>query len=156
MAIYKGREVTIQNYIQPGVTVPDTIQVIDKDGQSYSPKVSELQFTEDEKKQLKNFHSEKFNQVNVIKGDDLKKVREDSDPKVLEERAKKQQAGQDVSIVAKNAQVDTKPAANTSVAAVPKPSNEDVAIARTNKNTSQVNTPIGRATQDQAKNQAKK
>lgn len=110
MAIYKGREVTIQNYVQPATTVPDTIQVIDKDGQSYSPKVSEVQFTEDEKKSLKNYHSEKFNNVNVIKDADLKKVREDSDPKVLEERIKKQQAGKDVTITAKNAQVDSKPA----------------------------------------------
>lgn len=117
MAIYKGREVTIQNFVQPGVVVPDTIQVVDKDGQSYSPKVSEVQFTEDEKKNLKNYHTEKFNQVNVIKDADLKKVREDSDPKVLEERIKKQQAGKDVAIVAKNAQLDIKPAADTKVKA---------------------------------------
>jgi len=67
MAIYNGREVTIVNYVQPGLTVPDTIQVVDKDGQSYSPKVQEVQFTEDEKKALKNYHTEKFNQVQVIK-----------------------------------------------------------------------------------------
>lgn len=111
MAIYKGREVTIQNFVQPGLTVPDTVQVVDKDGQSYSPTVGEVQFTEDEKKNLKNYHSEKFNQVNVIKDADLKKVRDDADPKVIEERMKKQESGKDVTIVAKNAQVDTKDAA---------------------------------------------
>lgn len=110
MAIYKGREVTIQNFVQPGVTVPDTIQVVDKDGQSYSPKVSEVQFTEDEKKNLKNYHTEKFNQVNVIKDADLKKVREDSDPKVLQKRIDNAQKGEDVTITAKNAHVDHKPA----------------------------------------------
>lgn len=115
MAIYKGREVTITNFVQPNLTVPDTIQVVDKDGQSYSPKVSEVSFTEDEKKNLKNYHTDKFNQVNVIKDEDLKKLREDSDPKVIEERMKKQQVGQDVAIVAKNAQVTTQPASNTKV-----------------------------------------
>lgn len=110
MAIYKGREVTIQNFVQPGVTVPDTIQVVDKDGQSYSPKVSEVQFTEDEKKNLKNYHTEKFNQVQVIKDADLKKVREDSDPEVLQKRIDKQEQGKDVTITAKNAHVDTKDA----------------------------------------------
>lgn len=124
MAIYKGREVTIQNFVQPGVVVPDTIQVVDKDGQSYSPKVSEVQFTEDEKKNLKNYHSEKFNQVNVIKDADLKKVREDSDPKVLEERMKKQEAGKDVTIVAKNAQIDTKDAAKPFPVAVKTPQSQ--------------------------------
>lgn len=112
MAIYKGREVTIQNFVQPALTVPDTVQVMDKEGQSYSPAVSEVQFTEDEKKNLKNYHSDKFNNVRVIKDEDLKKVRDDQDPKVIEGRMKKHQAGQDVTIVAKNAQVDTKPAAN--------------------------------------------
>lgn len=113
MAIYKGREVTITNLVQPALTVPDTVQVVDKDGQSYSPKVSEVQFTEDEKKALKNYHSEKFNNVRVIKDEDLKKVREDSDPEVLQKRIDKQKQGQDVTIVAKGAQVDSKPAANT-------------------------------------------
>lgn len=86
MAIYKGREVTITNYVQPDLTVPDTIQVVDKDGQSYSPKISEVQFTEDEKKSLKNYHTNKFDQVNVIKDEDLKKLRDDSDPKVIQKR----------------------------------------------------------------------
>ena len=54
MAIYRGREVQIVNYVQPGLTIPDTIQVVDKDGQSYSPKVSEVQFTEAEKAILRN------------------------------------------------------------------------------------------------------
>jgi hypothetical protein len=86
MAIYRGREVRIVNYVQPDLTIPDTIQVVDKDGQSYSPKVSEVQFTEAEKKDLKNYHTDRFNQVNVIKDEDLKKLRDDSDPKVIEKR----------------------------------------------------------------------
>lgn len=117
MAIYKGREVSITNYVRPGLTVPDTVQVVDKDGQSFSPNVSEVQFTEDEKKSLKNYHTDKFDQVNVIKDADLKKVRDDADPKVIEKRMEKQQSGKDVAIIAKNAQVDTKPAANTNVKA---------------------------------------
>lgn len=115
MAIYRGREVTIVNFVQPDLTIPDTIQVVDKDGQSFSPKVSEVQFTEDEKKALKNYHTNRFDQVNVIKAEDLKKLRDDADPKVIEERMRKQQVGQDVAIVAKNAQVSTTPASNTTI-----------------------------------------
>lgn len=86
MAVYKGREVTIVNFVQPNLTIPDTIQVVDKDGQSYSPKVSEVQFTEDEKKQLKNYHTDKFNQVQVISDTDLKKLRDESNPDVIEKK----------------------------------------------------------------------
>jgi hypothetical protein len=86
MAIYRGREVQISNYVQPDLTVHDTIQVVDKDGQSYSPKVSEVQFTEDEKKQLKNYHTNRFDQVKVILEADLKKLRDDADPKVIEKK----------------------------------------------------------------------
>lgn len=86
MAIYKGREVTITNVVQPALTVHDTVQVVDKDGQSFSPKVSEVQFTEAEKKELKKYHTDKFDQVNVIKDEDLQKLRDDSDPKVIERR----------------------------------------------------------------------
>lgn len=87
MAIYKGREVTITNYVQPGVTVPDTIQVVDKDGQSFSPNVSEVKYTEAEKKELKSYHSDKFNQVKTISDAELKKFRDDQNPDVI---AKKQ------------------------------------------------------------------
>lgn len=86
MAIYKGREVSITNYVQPAVTVPDTIQVTDKHGQSYSPKVSEVEFTEAEKADLKKYHTDKFNQVKVIKDEDLKKLQDDSNPEVIEKR----------------------------------------------------------------------
>lgn len=86
MAIYKGREVTITNYVQPGVTVPDTIQVVDKDGQSFSPNVSEVKYTEAEKKELKNYHSNKFDQVHTISDAELKKFREDRDPAVIEKK----------------------------------------------------------------------
>lgn len=112
MAIYRGREVTIVNYVQPSVTVPDTIQVVDKDGQSYSPKVSEVQFTEDEKKSLKNYHTDKFNQVNVIKDEDLKKLRADSDPKAIEKKqadeAAKAVKPVPVTVVPANAKVTVK------------------------------------------------
>lgn len=86
MAIYKGREVTITNLVNPAMTVYDTVQVTDSQGQSFSPKVSELQFTEAEKKELKKYHTDRFDQVNVIKDEDLKKLRDDSDPKVIEKR----------------------------------------------------------------------
>ena|SRR5258708_3807664 len=86
MAIYRGREVTIVNFVQPGLTVPDTIQVVDKDGQSYSPRISEVLFTEDERNKLKNYHTNRFNQVQIIKDEDLKKLRDDSDPKLIEKK----------------------------------------------------------------------
>ena len=86
MAIYRGREVQIVNYVQPGLTIPDTLQVVDKDGQSYSPKVSEVQFTEVEKADLKKYHTDKFNQVQVISDKDLQKLRDDSNPDVIEKR----------------------------------------------------------------------
>ena len=86
MAVYRGREVQIVNFVQPGLTVPDTIQVVDKDGQSYSPNISEVQFTEDERNKLKNYHTNRFNQVQIIKDEDLKKLRDDSDPKVIEKK----------------------------------------------------------------------
>lgn len=86
MAIYKGREVTITNLVNPALTVQDTVQVTDKQGQSFSPKVSEVQFTEAEKTELKKFHTNRFDQVQVIKDEDLKKLRDDSDPKVIEKR----------------------------------------------------------------------
>jgi len=84
MAIYKGREVTITNLVNPALTVYDTVQVTDHQGQSFSPKVSELQFTEAEKKELKKYHTERFDQVNVIKDEDLKKLRDSGDTKVIE------------------------------------------------------------------------
>ena len=86
MAIYKGREVTITNVVNPGLTVYDTIQVTDNQGQSFSPKVSELLFTEAEKADLKKYHTNKYDQVNVIKDEDLKKLRDDSNPELVEKR----------------------------------------------------------------------
>lgn len=117
MAIYKGREVTIQNYNQPGLTTTDTLQVTDKLGQNYSVPVGEIEFTEAEKKELKNHFAGKYDQVRTVSDADLKKFRDDQDPEVIQKRVDKQETGKDVAIVAKNAQIDTRPAANTNVKA---------------------------------------
>lgn len=90
MAIYKGREVTITSLVNPALTVQDTAQVVDKDGQSYSPKISEVLFTEEEKKNLKKYHTDRFDQVTIIKDEDLKKIRDDSNPEVIEKRQAEQ------------------------------------------------------------------
>lgn len=115
MAIYKGREVTITNYVQPGQTVPDTIQVVDKDGQSFSPNVSEVKYTEAEKKELKNYHSNKFDQVKTISDAELKKFRDENSADAIEKKqadeAKKATKPTPVSIVP----------TNTVVAPTPKP-----------------------------------
>lgn len=86
MAIYKGRIVTITNYVQPGLTVPETIQVVDQAGQSYSPKIGELQYTEAEKADLQKYHSDKFDQINVISDKDLKAIQDEANPEVIEKR----------------------------------------------------------------------
>ena len=67
MAIYNGHEVTIVDFVNPALTVYDTIQVVDSQGQSFSPKASELKFTEAEKTELKKYHTGTYDQVEVIK-----------------------------------------------------------------------------------------
>lgn len=115
MAIYKGREVTITSTVNPGLTVYDTVQVTDRQGQSFSPKVSELQFTEAEKTDLKKYHTNKYDQVQVISDADLQKLRDDSDPVVIEKRqaeaAKKLVNPTPVTIVPANTPVVTQPKA---------------------------------------------
>lgn len=74
MAIYKNREVTI---VGPNTQAnsPETITVQYKDGTHENVKLSDVRFTEDEKKDLQKRYPSKYDDVQTIKQEDLEAVR---------------------------------------------------------------------------------
>lgn len=74
MAIYNNREVTV---IGPNIqaSTPQTIGVEYKDGTHENVSIGAVRFTEDEKKSLIKSNPGKYDNVSVIKDEDLKAVR---------------------------------------------------------------------------------
>src|SRR3569833_2950158 len=92
MAIYKNREVSI---VGPNsmANTPETINIQYKDGTHENVKLSDVKFTEDEKKSLQKRHPSQYDSVDTVSDDDVKAVRvgiaPPSDPTVKEQaRAK--------------------------------------------------------------------
>ena len=74
MAIYKNREVHV---IGPNVQAnsPETINVSYKDGTHENVKLSDVKFTEDEKKNLQKAHPSKYDSVSTVSNEDVEAVR---------------------------------------------------------------------------------
>lgn len=74
MAIYNNREVSIlgPTYMQ---SLPETVRVGHQDGSQETVAVSQVKFTEDEKKNLVKSYPSRFESVNTVSDDDLKAVR---------------------------------------------------------------------------------
>lgn len=107
MAVYNGREVQVFPLPRNTYEPQENVQIIDKDGQTYIVKLSQVQFTEDERKNMQVETGKKFDHVQVIKDKELKDLRDSQDHKKNEERVKAQEAPKDVIIHAQKAQVHT-------------------------------------------------
>lgn len=105
MALYKGREVNVQSLPRSSYEPHDNVQITDKDGQSYNVPASQVTFTEDEIKALQVETGKRFEHYNKISNKDLEQHRKESDPKVIEDKAKKAEAPKDVTIKASKAQI---------------------------------------------------
>lgn len=113
MAVYNGREVQVFPLPRNTYEPQENIQIIDKDGQTYIVKMSQVQFTEEERKNMQVETGKKFDHVQVIKDQDLKNIRDSQDHKKNEERIKAQEAPKDVTIHAQKAQVHAVPSQKT-------------------------------------------
>jgi hypothetical protein len=105
MAIYKGREVQIIGEVNKGFTSVDTFQVQLKDGSLETVKISEVQFTEAEKKDLQKRQDDKFENVSVISEKDLKEIRDSQDEEKIKAAQDKQDQPKDVTIKASSANI---------------------------------------------------
>lgn len=123
MAIYKGREVTVQLLPRNSYEPQENIQIVDKQGQTYIAKLTDVQFTEEEKKNIQVETGKRYDTVKVIADKDLKELRDGQDHKKNEERMKAAEAPKDVTIHAQGAQVHTQPRADK--APVVKPVKDD-------------------------------
>lgn len=74
MAIYKNREVTVVGP-NPQANTPTSINIQYQDGSHENVGLSQVKFTEDEKKALIKNHPSKFDNVDTVKDEDLKAVR---------------------------------------------------------------------------------
>lgn len=90
MAIYKNREVTLNNPTRT-VTLPSTISVRHKDGTHETVPLSQVSFTQPEKDSLVKANASIYNDVTVASDEDVKAVKlgvtPPSDP-ILKEQAK--------------------------------------------------------------------
>lgn len=74
MAIYKNREVTVVGP-NPQASEPTSINIRYVDGTHENVALSQVKFTEDEKKTLLKNYPSRYDNVDTIKDDDLKAVR---------------------------------------------------------------------------------
>lgn len=90
MALLRNREVQILGKTD-GEDVSPTYTVLYPDGNRENVKLSELQLTEEEHKNLSKAHgNDVMTNVNVVKNEDLQKLRDGQDRKKIEERQVKQ------------------------------------------------------------------
>ncbi len=86
MAIYKGREVQVQALPRNSYEPQENIQITDKDGQTYNVKLFDVQFTEDEKKNLQVETGKRYENVRVVSDKDLKELKDSQDTKKIVEK----------------------------------------------------------------------
>lgn len=73
MAIYKGREVTVEPLSKTSYEPPENVKITDRGGQSYMVKLSEVEFTEAEAKEFKNANARHYDDVlKIIPKEDKK------------------------------------------------------------------------------------
>lgn len=91
MAIYKGREVQIISTKKLGLVEHPSILISDKDGQNYNVNISELKFTEDEKKNLQVEAGQAYDNIQVIEDKELQELKDGQDPKKMEDKVAQEQ-----------------------------------------------------------------
>lgn len=92
MAIYKGREVMVVGKTDGSDTAPlYTIQ--HKDGNRENVRMNQLQFTEEEVKNAKDSSVLHLEGANVIKNDELQKIRDSQNKEKIEKEQAKQSTG---------------------------------------------------------------
>lgn len=89
MAIYKGREVEVVGRAD-GADVSPLYTIQHKDGNREQVKMNQLQFTEEEVKNAKEGSALHLEGANVIKNDELQKLRDSQDREKIEKSQKTQ------------------------------------------------------------------
>lgn len=96
MAVYKGREVQILGRADGADTSP-MYRVLDPYGQEEQVSLSQIQVTEEEKKQILTENQETL-YVNVIKDKDLQDLRDSQDPEKIKAKEDKENKNKDVPV----------------------------------------------------------
>lgn len=109
MAIYKGREVSLAHDVPRGYVEPISMTIRYKDGTTETVKLSELQFTSEEKTALEKAAGKKYENINIIEQKDLQNLRDSQDVKKIEAAQKNQDTPKDVTIQATKATVQESP-----------------------------------------------
>lgn len=80
MAIYKGREVTLQSTVPTGFVETQNVTIVYADGTTQQTPLNTISFTKKEKDTLQKEAGSKFDNVSVIEDNDLQDLKDGQNP----------------------------------------------------------------------------